>query len=248
MLSYKKFFIVLFCNCIIGCATNSQSYTAVKMKVENKHDPYEKFNRRVYTFNSYLDGYFFRPVTIGYITIIPKPIQVGIENVFTNLRDFVSLGNAILQLRVEDSFSQFMRISINSTIGLFGLFDIAGSMGLSSQKITFGDSMKYYGWKQSAYFVAPLFGPSTVRDFIGTAPNVFLNPTWYIFDNNYISIGLFFTNSIQQRSKLLGYDQLLVTSLDPYITVRDYYLKSTNEDKIESEDNSNDVSIDELIK
>jgi phospholipid-binding lipoprotein MlaA len=246
MLNYKKILLIATSSLsIVSCASNTQP-NSIKLN-QKQIDPYERFNRKVFIFNSYLDGYFFRPITIGYIATVPKPIQISIENIFVNLKDFVSLGNAVLQLRIKDSFSQLMRVSLNTTIGIFGILDVAGSIGLASQKITFGDTIRQYGWNHSSYIVAPFFGPSTVRDFLGTGPNIFFNPTWYIFDNNYISIGLFFTNSIQQRAKLLGYDQLLVTSLDPYIAVRDYYLKSINDFPIETEDYNN-VSIDDLIK
>lgn len=247
MLNYKKILTITITILICSCATVKTSVPKAEIVTEKKKDPYQKFNRKIFIFNSYIDGYFFRPLTIGYIAIIPKPIQIVIENVFTNLRDFISLGNLILQLRLKDSLSQFMRVSLNSTIGLFGLFDVAGDMGLNSQKITFGSTLKKYGWQHSTYIVTPIFGPSTIRDFLGTAPDIIFNPTWYVFNDPNISIGLFLTNAIQQRAKLLGYDQLLTTSLDPYITVRDYYLKSINDISNEPT-NNNDVSIDDLIK
>ena len=246
MLNYKKRLKILIVVFVSSCATIKTQQNTETI-INNKKDPYETFNRKVFIVNSYIDGYFFRPLTIGYITVIPKPIQIVVENIFTNLRDFISLANLILQLRLENSLSQFMRISLNSTIGLFGIFDVAGDMGLISQKITLGSTLKKYGWEHSTYIVTPIFGPSTIRDFLATAPDIIFNPTWYVFNDPNISIALFLTNSIQQRAKLLGYDQLLATSLDPYITVRDYYLKSINDFPLEST-NNNDISIDDLIK
>jgi phospholipid-binding lipoprotein MlaA len=248
MLNCKKIITSAIVILISSCATTKTVQKPIsEIITKNKNDPYENFNRKVFLFNSYIDGYFFRPLTISYVAIIPKPIQIVVENIFTNLRDFVSLGNLILQLRLKDSVPQFMRISLNSTIGLFGIFDVAGDMGIPSQKITFGSTLKKYGWQHSTYIVTPIFGPSTIRDFLGTSPDIIFNPTWYIFYNPNISIILFLTNSIQQRAKLLGYDQLLATSLDPYVSVRDYYLKSINDLPNES-NNNNYISIDDLIK
>ena len=110
--------------------------------------------------------------------------------------------------------------------------------------------MKVYGWKNSSYFVIPLLGPSTVRDTIGLIPDTIFNPTWWIIPGqyDYVSVGLFAVNGIDQRAKYLDYDQLLDTSIDPYATLRDTYLQANGESIPQNlAGESNNVSIDNLI-
>jgi len=206
-------------------------------------DPFETYNRGVFTVNVVIDKAIIRPTTVGYITYIPGPIRSGIGNFFSNLRDFVTLGNDILQLNGKYSMQTLMRISINSTVGILGIIDVSTSLGLNMHKNSFGKTMKEYGWEHSSYFIIPLLGPSTVRDALGTIPNVVFNPTWYVISNDYISVALFASNAIDTRSKYLDSDKIFYSSLDPYITMRDVYLQAINEPIT----NSDDVSIDTLL-
>lgn len=236
---------------ITGCATtkdkaNTEGTSKNQAQSQTTSiDPFEKYNRNVFRMNMALDSTIIRPTTILYITYVPDPAQSITRNFFNNLRDFVALGNDILQLNGMRSLSGLMRISINSTIGIFGLIDVSSSLGLASYKNTFGNTMKVYGWKHSSYFVIPFLGPSTVRDTLGIIPDTYFNPTWVIFNNDYISVGLFAINAIDTRSKYLDTDKLLYTSLDPYLTMRDLYLQSINE--IPETPNNNDVNIDNLL-
>ena len=210
------------------------------------NDRFENYNRNAYRMNDTLDKNFIRPTTVFYVTYIPDPIRSVVQNFFNNLRDFISLGNDILQLEGTATMHNVMRIAINSTIGIFGLIDVSTSLGLPQEKNSFGNTFKAYGWKNSSYIVLPLLGPSTVRDAIGLIPDTLLNPTWWIIPSqyDYISVGLFTASAIDARSHYLDYDQLLDTSIDPYVTVRDFYLEGVNES---GSQNSNDVNIDSLI-
>lgn len=213
-------------------------------------DAYENYNRNAYRMNDTLDKNFVRPATVGYTTYVPSPVRAVIQNFFNNLRDFVTLGNDILQLSGEAAMHNVMRIAINSTFGLLGMIDISTSLGLPQHTNTFGQTLKVYGWKHSSYFVVPFLGPSTVRDTIGMIPDTLFNPTWWIIPQqySYVSVGLFAVNGIDQRAKYLDFDQVLDTSIDPYVTMRDTYLQSHGESVPQNLNSSNNnVSIDTLI-
>ena len=212
------------------------------------NDRFENYNRNAYRMNNTLDKNFVRPTAVFYVTYIPKPVRSAIQNFFNNLRDFVTLSNDILQLEGTSTIHSIMRIVVNSTIGIVGLIDVSTYLGIPQEKNSFGKTFKAYGWKNSSYIVLPLLGPSTVRDAIGLIPDTALNPTWWIIPSqyDYISVGLFTVNSIDARSQYLDYDDVLNTSLDPYETVRDFYLKGINESIAETE-SSNDVDIDSLL-
>lgn len=211
----------------------------------NNIDPLENFNRNSFRMNTTLDTNLIRPVTVWYITYIPLPIRSAIANFYNNLRDCVTLGNDILQLEGRSSMETTMRIGLNSTIGLAGILDVASAMGLKMHKNTFGKTLQTYGWKNSSYFMIPLLGPSTIRDAIGMIPDVVFNPTWYLIDGYYYSVGLFILAGIDTRSKFLDTDQLIYSALDPYTTMRDFYLQNRGQEA--NANQSNEVSINSLL-
>ncbi len=197
-----------------------------------------------------MDRYILRPIAVGYVNYVPDPIRYVITNFYNNLRDFVSLGDDILQLDGMDSMQTTMRIGLNSTFGLLGMIDIASSMGLPQHKNTFGNTMKRWGWTNSSYFMIPLYGPGTIRDQLGLIPDIWFNPTWYVIDDYWISGSLFAVNLVDARSKYLGQDQLLEQALDPYATVRDIYLQHTGEyiyPTASSESATDSDNVDSLI-
>lgn len=235
----KKFtrpLVIIGSSLLIGCATS-----------QNPNDPYEHYNRDVFTFNMVMDHYILRPVAVGY-TYIPEPIRYAVSNFYNNLRDFVSLANDILQLDGTDAMQTTMRISINSTFGLLGLIDVSSSLGLPQYTNTFGNTMKTWGWQDSNYFLVPFLGPGTFRDQLGIIPDVYFNPLFWIIHDPWISYSIFAVNLIDQRSQYLGQDKLLTQTLDPYATIRDVYLQRKGAYKYPSESESNESeSLDNLI-
>ena len=131
-------------------------------------DPYEGYNRAVSRFNDQADRYIFAPVARGYRKVTPQPVRTGISNFFNNLRDVVSFGSNILRLDIKRASEDLVRVGINTTFGLGGLIDIAGAGGIPDNKNTLGDTFATWGWKNSNYFVMPVFCTSTVRDALGT--------------------------------------------------------------------------------
>lgn len=212
-------------------------------------DKYEHYNRSAYNLNSSFDNTLLKPTAVGYVKYIPSFIRKGISNIFNNLHDFTSLFNDIFQLSFRKSMSDLMRISINSTFGLAGLIDISSNLNLAQQNNTFGNTLKYYGWESSQYFVIPFLGSSTIRDAIGLVPDLILNPTWWIIPYKYvyISFGLFGLNLINKRSEYLKYDDVLDASLDPYLTIRNTYLNSIGEGMMMKKNVSDEVSIDDIL-
>lgn len=231
-----------------GTIATSASIPESGVKTEQPTDRFENYNRNAYRMNDKLDKAIVRPTAIGYITYVPLPLRLALANFFNNLRDFVTLGNDILQLNGQSSMKNIMRISINTTIGLVGILDVSSSLGLVQNKNSFGNTMRVYGWSNSSYFVIPLLGPSTVRDALGLIPDTAFNPVWIVINDNYVSVGLFALNAINSRSQFLGFDKLLDSSIDPYITMRDTYLAAINESIPVSSMAESAPSIDSLLE
>lgn len=131
------------------------------------YDPWEPFNRRMYYFNSKLDRYVLIPTVKTYKFITPDPVEKGVHNFFKNLKEVKTFTNTVMQGEGKKSLITFNRFAINSTFGVFGVFDVATRVGLKRQNEDFGLTLAKYGVKEGPYLVLPIFGPSTVRDATG---------------------------------------------------------------------------------
>lgn len=132
-------------------------------------DPFEGFNRAMYTFNARFDRAVFLPVVDGYRFLLPDPAETGVRNFFANLLEIRNVANNLLQLQGKDALVSGARLAVNSTLGLAGLFDVATRMGLGVRKEDFGQTLGYWGLPPGPYLVLPFFGPSGVRDAGGLA-------------------------------------------------------------------------------
>ena len=216
----------------------------------NPADPYEGYNRAVFKFNDKADQYVLAPVARGYRKITPKPVRTGVSNFFNNLRDVVSFGSNVLRLDVKRASEDLVRVGINTTFGLGGLIDVAGAGGVPNNKNTLGDTFASWGWKNSNYFVVPLFGPSTVRDTIGNAVTTVYpvkNAVFHTRAGRWGTIGL---QAINTRKELLDLtDGLEDAAIDKYSYTRDLYMKvrsrQTGGTLPQGEDDN--IDIDELV-
>lgn len=229
------------------------STSAFAERISNPNDPYEGYNRFMFSVNDKANRVVFKPVVKGYRFITPKPARTAIGNFFDNLRDITSIASNILRADLEKTSSDVMRVGLNSTFGLFGLIDIATPAGLPNHKNTLGDTFASWGWKNSNYFVYPLLGPSTVRDATGTTIGFVLDPEKLVFtetrDIN-LARGL---NSISSFDRYIDlYDSLNQASLDPYAYMRDAFMDIRMRQVggkwplVESE-NSEEINIDDLV-
>lgn len=128
------------------------------------YDPWEAMNRRIYHFNQRADEYVLLPLVRGYRFVLPTVVRHGVRNVFQNLGDITNLLNSILQLNAPRSLSTTGRLLLNTTVGLFGLFDPATALGLNRHNEDFGQTLGFYGVQPGPYLMLPLLGPSNVRD------------------------------------------------------------------------------------
>ncbi len=133
------------------------------------YDPFERFNRGVYIFNSQFDKYLFLPVVNTYESLTPDFVEARVSNFFSNIGEINNLTNSLLQLKLKPFLKTGGRIVINSTIGMLGLFDPATTLKIYRQDEDFGQTLGFYGLSGGPYLVLPLLGPSTLRDTAGYA-------------------------------------------------------------------------------
>ena len=138
-----------------GCASGPNA---------NPKDPLEPMNRNIAKFNDVLDDNLLKPVATGYRDYTPQPVQTGVGNFFRNLSDVFSTLNNGLQLKGRDTAESLMRVVVNTTLGIYGIFDVATEIGLQRHQEDFGQTLGYWGVPAGPYVVLPVFGPSTLRD------------------------------------------------------------------------------------
>ena len=191
----------------------------------NPRDPLEGFNRGVFNFNDKVDQVALKPVAQAYRAVVPSFVQTGVGNFFGNLGDVWTGVNNILQGKVGDGVSDFMRFAVNSTIGIVGLLDISSEAGLPKHKEDFGQTLGKWGVASGPYIVLPLLGSSTIRD-TAALPLDFKGDLWSYKDpvsvrNTGTGIRL-----IDARASVLDATDLIESAaLDRYSFIRDAYLQ-----------------------
>jgi phospholipid-binding lipoprotein MlaA len=131
-------------------------------------DPWESINRATFNLNAALAKNIAEPVTAAYQKVVPQPIQTGIDDFFTNLREPVTAISSGLQGDFQNAGLSVGRFAINSTVGIVGLFDVATDMGWVSRAEDFGATLCSYGVNPGPYFVIPILGPTNAREAVGS--------------------------------------------------------------------------------
>ena len=188
-------------------------------------DPWERYNRSMYSFNEAVDTAVLKPVATAYQQTMPAPVRTGVSNFFGNLGDAWSFVNNILQAKPEGALHSFWRVVINSTMGLGGVLDPATEMRLQRHREDFGQTLGYWGVPAGPYFVLPLFGPSTLRDAAALPVDAYGSAVGHVNDVS-VRNSLIGVNVIQTRASLLTTTDFLESAaLDKYSFQRDAFLQ-----------------------
>jgi phospholipid-binding lipoprotein MlaA len=188
-------------------------------------DRFERGNRAVYKFNDALDRGLAKPVAKAYVKITPVPVRTGVSNFFQNLSYTTVIPNALLQGKLRGMLIATARLVVNTTIGIGGLFDPATQLGIPTRDEDFGQTLGVWGVPAGPYLVLPLLGPSTVRDTVGIGGDYFTDPKQYLIDDQAVRLGLTLAELVAKRASLLGTDDVLQSSFDPYVFLRNAYLQ-----------------------
>lgn len=201
-----------------GCAS-----TGSQMGEEaHPEDPWEGFNRRVFAFNDVVDRYALKPVATGYRNVTPEPVQIGIGNFFSNLRELRTALNSLLQGKPANAGLATSRFLINTTVGVGGLLDYATLMEITADEEDFGQTLAVWGWEDSRYLVLPFMGPSTLRDTSGLPFDIAAHPVYYLEDD-VARVGLTALDIVDTRAGYLDQEDLIRG--DRYRFIRDAFLQ-----------------------
>jgi len=189
-------------------------------------DPFESYNRAMFSFNEKLDEYVLRPVAEGYDAVLPSPVKTGISNFFSNLGDIFVILNDILQFKFKQAVEDTSRFIFNSTIGLYGLIDVATPMGLPKHNEDFGQTLATWGVSDGPYIVLPFFGPRTMRGTAGFIVESSADPVYNITDDK-ARYGTVLLRTVDTRYKLLKASRIVdQAAIDKYSFIRDAYLQN----------------------
>jgi phospholipid-binding lipoprotein MlaA len=207
---------------LAGCATTDPS---------GQNDPFEKTNRAVFDFNQKVDKFVLKPTASAYVAVVPDPAREGVHNFILNLDLPVTFVNDILQGEMDRASDTFGRFTINSTLGLGGLFDPASDFGIPAHTEDFGQTLATWGAGEGPYIMLPFLGPDPPRDIAGQVVDIFFDPTTYITlrEHFWWSAGRRVVSIIDVRSRNLDTLQNIERgSVDYYASVRSLYRQMRN--------------------
>lgn len=221
---------------LAGCATTN---------LGTPGDPLERMNRTTHRFNDAVDKAVLKPVAIGYRDHVPQPIRTGINNFLDNLAFPTTIVNDLLQLKLKDMLVDLGRFTVNTTLGIGGIFDPATHFGIPRNDEDFGQTLGRWGVPPGPYLVLPFLGPSTIRD----APSLYADVQTDLRIGTYLDsttewalVGLSLVN---RRAELLPFDTSLESAYDRYGFVRDAWLQR-REYQVKDGNVPDDIPVDEL--
>lgn len=189
-------------------------------------DPFESFNRSMYSFNDTVDAAILKPVATVYRDVTPELARDGVTNFFGNIGEVWSFVNNSLQGQGQGAYNSVVRFTINSVFGIGGLFDVASEAGIERRKQDFGQTLGRWGISTGPYLVLPLLGPATVRDAVALPVDWLGDPLSYINDIP-VRNSMYGLQLVNKRARLLKTSDMLDSvALDKYSLVRDVYLRS----------------------
>ena len=222
-------------------------------------DCFESINRGIFAFNQGLDQIVIEPIAKGY-RHLPSPIRTGTSNVLNNLSNVVTIPNNILQGDFKAAGNNTLRFVINTTLGIVGIFDVAGIIGFEKlDKEDYGQTLASWGMGPGCYIVLPVLGPSTARDTVGSLTSYLGGDAWYNItvrnDTHYVTDFDYYASKglegVDLRAKNIeSFNNLEENSMDFYASIKSLYLqnrkqKILNSKKItETQDDSDWEEID----
>lgn len=224
--------VAMLCSVLLtGCASAPpKTHKAAYDAYVERNDPLEPLNRGVWAFNDFMDYVLLEPAARGYRFITTPGIRNSVGNFLDNLDEPRNAANAVLQGEITRASDSAVRFSVNSTVGVLGLFDVAEGWGFPYRDEDFGQTLAVWGLSSGPYIMLPLLGPSNPRDMLGMVGDFFLNPFDWIERTENVdwmepaSYALRVVEVVDAREGVLEvYSQLQEQSLDFYAGLRSIY-------------------------
>ena len=213
------------------------------------NDPLERINRKTHVLNKAIDKNFISPTSMVYSKILPDSLENSVSNFSGNLGLPGKIVNNVLQLDFSAAGKNTARFLINSTVGLLGIFDPAGSMGIYTSNTDFGQTLFVWGFSEGFYIELPLFGASNARDGVGRFVDLLLlDPPGYVLKEPEITYrSIAGVGALLQTRQIYGdqIDAVLYESADSYAQNKLIYLQSR---RFQLKDDTNDEYFDPYLE
>ena len=217
----------------VSAGTDGENNLSKKSPGQVK-DCFERLNRTTFKLNQVLDTAIIEPIAKAY-RVLPPPIRTGTSNALDNVSNLITIPNNILQGELKKAGINTVRLIINTTVGVVGIFNVAQKMGFPEyEKEDYGQTLGTMGIGPGCYVVLPVLGPSTVRDTAGSFINIFGGDPWYNAsingNNEFLSKSQYVATKVLAgvdfRAKNIdSIDNLEKNSMDFYASVRSLYLQ-----------------------
>jgi len=214
-------------------ADNYRDYVeeGAEEKAVTTADPLEPLNRAVFQFNDKFYFWVLKPVARQYSRVVPERGRISVRNFFSNLASPIRIVNSLLQADFNSAAIEVSRCTVNTLLGLGGLFDPASSteMNLTKQEKDLGQTLGVWGVGPGLFLVWPFLGPSTLRDTAGMVGDTFMvNPLrFYGLSSWAVAVTIKGSQKVNDTSLKIGdYESLKEAAIDPYVASRDAYLQA----------------------
>ena len=229
---FKKAKFKTLCLTLLSAATLSACVTTSydSSQTPGLTDPFESFNRRIFSFNKVIDNAIIHPILEGYRYAVPAPARTGIDNALTNLQRPAHVVNSLLQGDIKGAGDALFAGIVNTFVGFGGLLDVASYEGYNAKGEDFGQTLAVWGVSHGPYVVIPVLGAASARDGIGIFVDSYADPTyWYSQNTNrdYLRYNKAFADYANLRNNLMdALKDLERSSIDYYASVRSSYYQA----------------------
>jgi phospholipid-binding lipoprotein MlaA len=218
-------FQFLFSILLFNTINAQEAAINTSVQYDEIYDPFEPVNRAILSFNFFIDDVAIRPVIKTYKYIAPEPVEIGVSNFFSNLKEPIRGISFVLQGEFMKSLNSVGRFTVNSLTSL-GTFDLASRIGMTKNETDLGLTLAKGGFSSGPYIVVPVIGPSNLRDLGGNVVEIFVDPISNNVPNRtYLSVG----NGLNARAEVdEEIDQVREISTDRYELIKSVYYQNRN--------------------
>ncbi len=207
----KKFLLLL---ALTSCASEPE-----------KIDPHAEFNRDMLRLNLALDKNVLRPAAMAYKESTADGVRDSISNALSNIKEPYFFLNYLFAGDAEHATNSLFRFVINSTLGLFGLFDVGSEIGLEKAETSYKDTLRTLEVPTGDYIVLPVFGFSSTRDTIAEPVSWFADPVSYVIGFPYM-LAKAALHAISDRAENSeSIDRMIRDSMDLYSSTKNMYFQ-----------------------
>lgn len=236
---------------LAACATPPTD-TAARAQFEANNDPLEPMNRQIFAFDMFVDKWVLKPFAQTYRAVVPEFGRDAVRNFLNNLHEPVIFANNVVQTEFKRAGWTVERFTINSTVGVGGMFDWASKWGVEQQSGDFGQTMYHYGVGEVFYLVLPFLGPSNPRDIVGMVVDGYADPFSYLaydYGADVASYARWGAEGLDARTQNLdNFDEIQRSSVDLYAAVRSLFRQHRASELRHGEPAPSPVEMEELYR